>query len=180
MSDQFLSVPTMITGRFRMVPEADSPRLCTGFAHAGNAALREEALMHSRQNDAMMRFLVEMDRKLDAIMGLLQRESLHVDFPDEGRVVHLGGSGLVFECRRPLRQGEHMELLLLLEELPLRLLSVIAHVESPLPDAPLTGAPNKAYAMTYTCMQEEDREAIIRFVFSENRKIIRQRKIGDD
>ena len=180
MSDQFLSVPTMITGRFRMVPAADSPRLCTGFAHAGSAALREEALINSRQNDAMMRFLVEMDRKLDAVMSLLQRESLIADFPDEGRIVQLGGSGLVLECRRPLQPGEHMELLLLLEELPLRLLSVIAHVEALQPGDALTGAPNKAYAMTYTCMGEEDREAIIRFVFSENRKLIRQQRIGED
>ena len=180
MSDQFVSIPTMIRGRFRMVADADSPRLCTGFAHAGSAALREEALAGTRQNDAVMRFLIEMDRKLDTIMGLLQRESLNEDFPHEGRIVQLSGAGLVFECPELLKKGEHMELLMMLEELPLRLLSVMARVEDSHPGPVLTGPPNKAYAMAYTCMQEADREAVIRFVFSENRKRIRQQKNNEE
>ncbi len=180
MSDQFVSVPTMIKGRFRMVSDANSPQLCVGLAHAGSAVLREEALAHTRQNDATMRFLIEMDRKLDTIMGLLQRESLVTDFPNEGHIVQLSGAGLVLECQHPLSKGNHMELLLLLEELPLRLLSVMAQVEGPHQSKALTGSPNKAYAMTYTCMREEDREAIIRFVFSENRKLIRQQKNSEE
>ena len=181
MSDQFVSVPTMIKGRFRMVADGQSPRLCSsGLAHAGNAVLREEVLAHTRQNEVITRFLIEMDKKLDSILGLLQRESLAADFPHEGRIVQLSGSGLVLECQHPLKAGEHFELLLLMEDLSVGLLSVIAHVEKELSIELLTGESSKAYAMTYTCMQEEDREAIIRFVFSENRKIIRQQKIGED
>ena len=73
-----------------------------------------------------------------------------------------------------------MELLLLMEELSVGLLSVIAHVEEELPGKALSGTSSKAYAMTYTCMNEADREAIIRFVFSENRKLIRQQKNSEE
>ena len=180
LPDQFISVSTMIKGRFRLLKDADSPLLCTGIAHAGSAALREEALLSSRQNDIVLRFLIDMDHKLDAIMGLLQRDSLLAGFPGEGRIVELGGSGLVFECGQSLHAGQYLELLLLLEELPLRLVSVRARVESLLPDRVLTGQDSAAYDITYTCMREEDREAVIRFVFSEQRRIIRQQKSGEE
>ena len=180
MSDQFVSIPTMIKGMFRMLAESEAPRFCAGVAHAGSAFLREETLAHARQNDTVMRFLVELDRKLDTIIGLLQRESLVADFPEEGRIVRLSGAALVFECRHALKKGDTMELLMLLEEYPLRLLSVKAHVEGPHPGNTLTGPSNKAYDMGYTCVREEDREAIIRFVFSENRKLIRQQKSGEE
>ncbi|MDR2489506.1 MAG: hypothetical protein LBD42_08460 [Desulfovibrio sp.] len=182
MSDQFISISTMIKSRFRMVQSADAPRLYAGCPHSGNAALLEE-MPAARQNEtlAMVRLLAEMDRKLDAIMGLLQRDRLVADFPDEGHVVQIGGSGLVLECRYPLKKDDYMELLLSLEEIPLRLLSVIARVDDVRPDAPITGESNKAYIMTYGGMEDENREKLIRFVFSEQRKRIRQRKSsGDD
>ena len=180
MSDQFVSVSTMLKGLFRLVEGPDSPMICANMVHTGNASLGEEALLSSRQNDATLRFLIEMDRKLDSIMGLLQRESLVADFPGEGRIVQLSGSGLVFECRQSLSIGQYMELLLLFEEMPLRLLSVMGHVEALRPGKAATGPANKAYDMTYTCMCEEDREGIIRFVFSEQRRMIRQQKSGEE
>lgn len=179
MSDQFISVSTMIKGRFRLADSAGSPMLGTGAAASASTVLREEALLSARQNDAVMRFLIEMDRKLDAILGLLQRDSLAADFPEEGRIVRLSGSGLALECRRPLAVGQHMELLLLLEEMPVRLLSVMTRVEAARPGEAVTGPDSKAYDMAYVHMREEDREAVVRFVFSEQRKMIRQRK-GED
>ena len=180
MSDQFVSVPTMIKGMFRMVTESEMPRFCAGVGRAGGSFLREEALAHARQSDTVMRFLVELDRKLDTILGLLQRESLEADFPEEGRIVQLSGAALVFECGYELKKGDTMELLMFLEEYPLRLLSVKAHVRGLHSGKVLTGPSNKAYDMGYVCMGEEDREAVIRFVFSENRKLIRQQKNGEE
>jgi hypothetical protein len=176
-SDQFLSISTMIRGRYRLLADPASPLLCAGMVHAGNAALREEALLSLRQNDALARFLIEMDHKLDAIIGLLQRDSLSAAFPGEGYIVRIGGSGLVFECRQLLDIGRYMELVLLLEEFPLRLLSVMVRVEACRTAGVLAGAPDgRAYDMSYTHMREEDRETVIRFIFSEQRRLIRQRK----
>jgi hypothetical protein len=73
-----------------------------------------------------------------------------------------------------------MELVLLLEELPLRLLSVMARVEACRSGRVLTGPAGMAYDMTYARSRDEDREAVIRFVFSEQRRIIRQRKSGGE
>ena len=180
MSDQFVAVPTMLRGMFRVVADPEAPRRSIGLACTGGTVFREEALVQAHQNDPLIRFLIEMDRKLDTIMGLLQRDSLEADFSDSGWIVELSGSGLVLECGKKLQTGEHLELIMTLEEFPLRLLSVTAHVEEILPVACRSGPSGNVYAITYACMRDEDREAVIRYVFSQHRKLIRQQKSGED
>ncbi len=173
---RFASVPTLFKGLFRMVEDGDAPRYCQGFAGVSDLSLKEEMLSQSRLPDAALRFLVEMDRKLDAVMGFLQRESLASDFPHEGRVVEISGDGVIFECREPLAPGDHMELLLMLEEFPPRVCSVIARVEEKGEGKAVTGSPNSPWKLSFARVQEEDREAVIRFVFREERKLIRLQK----
>lgn len=176
MTDQFLSVPTVLRAMFRRADSPESPRLYKGAMPSSTAGLREEMLSSARQNDMTLRFLAEMDRKLDAILGLLQRESLSVEFPHEAHVVELSASGLTLESAVPLAPGDCMELLLLLEEYPTRTVSVLARIDSVLERRALTGPPNKAYAVQYASIEQEEREHIIRYVFSEERKRIRQQK----
>ena len=127
----------------------------------------------SRQNgDVILRFLLEMDRKLDAIMAMLQRESLAADFPMQGHIVELGGEGLVLRCEERLEESAHLEILLQPDP-PLRMMSVMAQVQG------LHGARGAAagdYNATYTCLSEYDRDAMIGFIFSEERKRIREKK----
>ncbi len=172
----FVSVPTLIKGLYRMVEDENSPQYCKGMLSASDASLKEEMLSRSRLPDMALRFLVEMDRKLDAIMAFMQRDSLLADFPHEGRIVEISGNALVLECREPLAPGDHMELVLMLDELPLQICSVLARVDSARKGKAVTGAPNAAWNISFACVQEEDREAIIRFVFREERKRIRQQK----
>jgi hypothetical protein len=172
MSDKSVSVPTLLRGRFR---RAEGRRPLGGFAGARAAdGVREELFANSRLPEALLRFLLAMDRKLDAILAHLQEESLAGEFPGEGQIVELSGTGLVLECVEPFAPGEALELLLLLEEFPLRVVPVLAEVKERRATPALTGA--SAYSLTYLSVEEEDREAIIRHVFSEERKRIRQRK----
>lgn len=176
MTEHLLRVPTMLRGRFRRVEGVHAPRLYSGSAGAAAVGLREEFLASSRQPDAVMRFLAEMDRKLDAILAHLRKESLAEDFPHEGHILSLSGAGLTLECRDALKAGDCLELLLLLEDYPMRIVPVVARVEAKETGRALTGAGASAYAVTFAAVEEEDRELIIRFVFSEERKRIRQQK----
>jgi c-di-GMP-binding flagellar brake protein YcgR len=124
----------------------------------------------------MIRFLAEMDRKLDAVLGLLQREALAQEFPEEGHIVELSGQGLVLECNAELSTDCCIELLIKLEEYPIRIVSTLSRVERPRPVVILPDVHSYAYDVSYTSITEEDREAVIRFVFSEERKRIRQSK----
>lgn len=173
MSGQYVSVPTLFKGRFRKVEIGAQHRWCiTG---TSENTFRQDALALARQ-DSTMRFLVEMDRKLDSILSLLQRDFIEADFPHEGHILELSASGLVLECVEPLSPGYAMELLLILGGYPMRLLSVMAEVTEQVRGFSLVNPGGRTYRVSYVCQSEEDREAIIGFVFQEDRKRIRRQK----
>jgi hypothetical protein len=172
MSD-CLSVSTMVRAMFRRARDEHSPRLYAGAGPSPTAGLREEMLASARP-DLTLRFLAEMDRKLDALLSLMQREILHSDFPLEGHVVRISAGRLVLECAQPLAPGEYLEILLLLEQYPMLVVSLLGRVEEEVPA--LTGPPNLAHAICVVTVEEDDREHIIRFVFAEERKRIRREK----
>lgn len=176
MTDQFLSVPTLIRGMFRAASGPDSPRLYGGALPSTTGSLREEILASSRVPDLTGRLLAEMDRKLDAVLALLQRDSLVKDFPGEGYVTELSASELVLESEARLSPGSYLELLLLLDEFPMRIVSVLTRVKSPLEGFARTGEARTAYAASITDVEAHDRETIIQFVFREERKRIRRQK----
>ena len=178
MPDESVSVPTLLRGRFR---RAQGRRPLESFAGVrGRTAdgVREELFANSRLPEALLRFLIAMDRKLDAILAHLQEESLAGEFPGEGQIVELSGTGLVLECAESFAPGQPLELLLLLKEFPLRVVPVLAAVDEKRATPALAGPAASVYALTYLSVEEEDREAIIRHVFSEDRKRIRRRKEG--
>ena len=174
---EYLSVPTLLKARFRMVEHAESARYWTRRkASGGSSALRDELLSTSRLSDELTRFLVEMDRKLDIILSFVEQENMLDDFPLEGKAVQLSGAGVVLETRELLSPGDHMELLLILEELPMRMVSVIAAVQDA-PDIPVISGPrNIPYRAVFAALDEEDRENIIQYVFQEDRRRIRTQK----
>lgn len=177
MPTQFLTVPTLIRAMFRMTAGEHSPRMYKGMIAPG-AGMRDELLASCRQNDQMTRFLAEMDRKLDAVLALLQRESLVSEYPHGGYIVTLSGAHGILECGHELRKGDCLELLLLLDEFPMRIVSISAKVEERHEVMARTVPSAGVYALRFIRVDEEDREAVIRFVFSEDRKRIRQQKSG--
>lgn len=181
MTTQFLTVPTLIRAMFRVAGGEDAPRMYKGSTASGasgapGSGMRDELLASCRQGDLLPRFLAEMDRKLDAVLALMRRESLASEFPYEGHVVELSGGHGVLECAQGLEKGAYLELLLMLDEFPLRIISVIAEVERQRETRALTGPPAAVYTLRFVRMDAEEREAVIRFVFSEDRKRIRQQK----
>ena len=173
---EYLSVPTVLKARFRKARDAQSARCLPVRKASGTSPLSEDALAASRLSSELVRFLIEMDRKLDAILGYLERETLTDDFPLEGTVVELGGSGLVLESKEPLAPGQSIELLLVLEALPLRMVSLVARVEEILPDFITEEGPGAVYQLGFVFLDAEDREIVIQYVFQEERRRIRMRK----
>jgi hypothetical protein len=149
-----------------------------------------------RPPEALLDFLLEMDRKLDAILGCLHRESLRETFPGEGWITALSADHLTLETTSPLDGGGQLELALILEEFPPRVVVVTATVEAetaksppgtgPVPKKTGTeaegtaadpeGAGLRAFRLAYACAREEDQETLIRCIFQEERRLLRQRK----
>lgn len=172
MSETSLIVPTLFKARFRRVDKNALPRWC---GVGGDYSFKKDAMALARQ-DTTMRFLLEMDRKLDTILSLLQTASLEEDFPHKGYVLELGASRLVLECREKLEPGEHMELLLMLGGYPMRMLSVMGTADAETAAPRLVDKSSRTYAVSYECLSEEDRDGVIAFIFQEDRKRIRRRK----
>lgn len=179
MPAQFLTIPTCIRVMFRLTDDENSPRIYKGMTTPGGG-MRDDLLASGRQSDQVLRFLVEMDRKLDAVLALLQRESLVSDFPHTGRIVTLSGAHGILECGHELPSHAYLELLLLLDEFPMRIVSLVARVEERRQAMARTVSSAGVYALRFVRVDEADRETIIRFVFSEDRKRIRQRKSDPD
>ncbi len=179
MTQQYVSVPVMVKAMYRPVAPGE-PQLCADRAASEGLGLREEIAAKSGRQDPVLRLLTEMDRKLDAILGHLQRDDLRNDFPLDAVVVRLGGDALHLECREPLLPGDLLELVLLLEEFPLNMASCIAEVERKLPNPPVSGNDKTPFALSYVGLREGDKENIIRHVFQEERKRIRRLKSEED
>jgi hypothetical protein len=164
-----ISVPTRIRARFRAA--AGPFRSGPVFRASSGAPLRDLPAA-VRPPEALLEFLLEMDRKLDAILGYLHRETLQEEFPAEGWITALSGTRLTLETPSALSGGDCLELALLLEEFPPRMIVVSATVEGPCgtADAPA------AFLLAHACSREEDHESIIRFIFQEERRLLRLRK----
>ncbi len=176
MSETYTSMPAMVKTRFRLAKSPDSPPLFSADPAGSSVAITEEILAHTRLPEALIHFLVELDRKVDAILSQMQKDTLDGDFPHEGRVVELSGSNLVLECREPLAPGDTLEVILFLEEFPLRLASGMASVDAILKADPQSGPDKSVYALSFVNIGEDERDNVIRFVFREERKMIRRKK----
>lgn len=172
MSQAALTVPTLFKCRYRKVNKDALPRWC---GSSGDFSFKQEAASLARQ-DSSMRFLLEIDRKLDTILSLLQSESIEEDFPLKGYVLEISASGLVLESGLPLHTGENLELLLMMGGYPMRMLSVMGEVQGVKETSCLVDGACTPYAVSYECLSEEDRDAVIAFIFQEDRKRIRRQK----
>lgn len=176
VAGQYLKVPVMVRALFRTAEGPDAPRLYSGAPASPASNLREELLAASARPEILLRFVAEMDRKLDALLSYMQRESLQEDFPLHGHVTELSGAGARLESPEKLGAEGWLELLLLLEEYPMRVVSVLAAFAEARGQAPRVGRDNGVYDISFLRLEEEDREHIIRFVFGVERKRIRRDK----
>lgn len=176
MSGACLSVSTMVRAMFRVAEGPDAPRMYTWAGASPLVSLREEMLASGARPDALLRFLAEMDRKLDVLLSMMRRESLHDDFPLQGHIVALSGAGARLESPVKLADESFLEVLLLLDTGPLNIISLLAAARRVRGARALSGAPNRVYDLEFLTLEQDDREQIIRFVFSEERKRIRRNR----
>ncbi|MDR1489369.1 MAG: hypothetical protein LBS65_02625 [Desulfovibrio sp.] len=185
MSDTLLSVPARARVMFRC--ESGRKRLYAGASFAAGLGLREEFLSSRGFSDPTARFLVELDRKVDAVLSLLRQNAMQKVFPHEGRVLRLGVREFSLSCAHTLAEGQELEMLIFLGDAQERIISALVKVDKEvtacLPDdtredgALPTG--ERQYELSFLDMDEEDREGLIRSVFAEERRRIRRSRFPE-
>ena len=170
MSDsrpQFNSVDVWVRGKFRVMPSADDlPRISLG---GEQRPAGYEDLAKSKLPEAVINFLIGMANQLDYIAALLEEKKLEAEFPHALDGCRISGSGLAFYAEQPLEIGAYLEVLLTLNALPLKMAGAIGKVfkkeQTPQGDK---------YFLQFTRISEPDLDAIVHFVFQEQRKSIRE------
>ncbi len=147
----------------------DSPPKFTGDA-VGAETCRDDLFRNSKLPEELTSFLTEMDRKMDRILGLLSTENLQSDFPLDIEIMELSAAGVKFRCARPIEINESLEIVLVLSQVPLRMAGSKGRVLG-------TEEESDLYRFEFVDTRGSDMEAIVQFVFQQQREQIRNSKM---
>ncbi len=166
----YAGIDTYLKGRFRPLEGPDDP------AHSplgtlSGAAAREEFMAASNLPEPVSRFLCQLDIKLDAILADMRSAGLEQDFPHALTVSRISASDLTFTTSVPVAPGDWLEVVLTLGQGGVFTASGIGRVTA------MTAGRDPVFSFVFTRLTEEEREKIIRFVFSEERKVLREKRL---
>ncbi|MFW5791720.1 MAG: PilZ domain-containing protein [Desulfohalobiaceae bacterium] len=172
-SRTFSRIPTRITAYARRVEsEKDSPLF-----HGKGSAPRPspQKLKEANIPEGVKDFLQAIDKKVDMLISFISRDLLKEEFPVKTDVVELSGAGLkMVTPGQGLSLGDTVEVVLLLGQYPLNLAGAIGVLRR---TEDLHGT--SVLVMEFTRIRESDREAIVQFVFQEQREQIRENRYED-
>ncbi|SME94400.1 hypothetical protein [Desulfovibrio gilichinskyi] len=164
----YSSVKTRIRGYGRIANSLSNPPLFRGIGNGQKHPA--EDLDDSKVPEWLKVYLIEIDRKLDQLLGIQSIKDISQDFPIDIEVLEISGNGIMFKTATPLKSKSIMEVVLVLDQVPLRMASTKGTVKA--------GKISDTWVMEFINIKEHDLEAIIKFVFSEQRERIRTDKIS--
>ena len=165
----FSRVPVRLKGYGRVMRSIDSVQIFSGDAVADTPS-QDELYRNSKLPEDLMRFLAEMDRKLDRVLGLMSQDHLRNDFPLEIEIFELSAAGVKFRTKHPLPVDESLEIVLLLSHVPVRMAGSKGRIVGIEDDTAL-------YRFEFVDTRGSDMEAIVQFVFQQQREQIRNSKL---
>ncbi|OEU67525.1 MAG: hypothetical protein BA863_04585 [Desulfovibrio sp. S3730MH75] len=163
----YKSVKTRIKGYGRLAASLTTQPLFRG--SIGGKKHPAEDLDDSKVPEWLKVYVIELDRKLDQLLGIQSIQDLSKDFPIDLEVIKISGNGITFRSDSSLEPKTIMEIVLVLNQVPLRMTGAKGIVEA--------GKDSKTWMMEFGYIKEHDLELIIKFVFSEQRELIRTDKI---
>ncbi len=169
---EYAEIKTYLRGRFRPLNGPDDQAYAPWDAFSSDLT-RGEFLAASPLPDAVNKFLLQLDAKLDALLGALHSSTLEKDFPQIMEIHSLSASKLHFSTNVPLAPGDWLEVVVTFRQAGLATASGIGTVTAREVDA--SGAPFFVFA--FTRIREEEREKIIRYVFKEERRLLRETRL---
>ncbi len=167
--NEYTEIATYLRGRFRTLAGGDDHALAQMDTFP-SAISREELLAASNLPDVVGKFLLQLDAKMDALLAGMQVSSLEQDFPHALEVLTVSASRLEFTTDLPLVQGDWLEVVVKLGAVTASGIGSIAarNVDK-------NGAP--VFTLIFTRIMEEEREKIIRYVFKEERRQLRETRL---
>jgi len=165
----FSRVSVRLKGHARVMHSIESSPVFTG--DDGDAAFSADALFrNSKLPEELTAFLAEMDRKLDRVLGLLSQDHIRSDFPSPIEIMEISAAGIKFRSQERFTVGVPLEVVIQLGYAPVRMAGSKGRVVGIEEETNL-------YRFEFVDTRAHDMEAIVQFVFREQREQIRNAKM---
>ncbi len=165
----FSRVAVRLKGYARTTHTLDSPPIFTGDV-IEEMTCRDDLFRASKLPEDLTKFLAEMDRKLDRVLGLLSQDRIRTDFPIDIEIMELSAAGIKFRSKKKFTTDTPLEIVLLLSYAPLRMAGSKGRILGMDEDTNL-------YRFEFVDTRAADMETIVQFVFRQQREQIRNAKM---
>ncbi|MFW6324688.1 MAG: PilZ domain-containing protein [Desulfovibrionales bacterium] len=164
---KYLRIDTRLRAHARRVESSDSRPLFRSSFSSGSSSQKSSLLP-----EGVAEILNEMNQKLDILISATHRDLLINDFPITLDVVEISGAGMIFiPEEETLQPGDFLETVILLSQIPLRMAGTVGTVKRR-----MEKNGKDQFAFEFNQIRDHDREAVVQFVFQEQRELIRERK----
>jgi c-di-GMP-binding flagellar brake protein YcgR len=113
---------------------------------------------------------MEMNRKLDRVLGLMSQGNLRDDFPIDLEILELSGAGIKFRSQTSFALDTPLEVIIILGQVPLKMAGSKGRILGVEDDT-------KLYRFEFVDTLGSNMEAIVQFVFQQQRELIRKSKM---
>lgn len=174
MSEQkrnYSRVETVLPGRLRLLAPGKEHSLYHGCLGCDPVLQTQGRPKVAGLPETMLDFLETINSKLDMLLSIASQDHLQNNFPVSVTIVEISGAGLIFTADRDFQLGDQLELVIFLSQVPLRIAAAIGRIHR-------RDEINKqsAWVVDFSTIREPDREAIVRYVFQQQREQIRESK----
>jgi hypothetical protein len=172
MSDEkrtFSRVPVRLKGYARIMRSIESTPMYIGDG-VGDAACCDTMFKGSKLPEEVTNFLMEMNRKLDRVLGLMSQGNLRDDFPIDLEILELSGAGIKFRSQTSFALDTPLEVIIILGQVPLKMAGSKGRILGVEDDT-------KLYRFEFVDTLGSNMEAIVQFVFQQQRELIRKSKM---
>lgn len=165
----YSKVKTRIEGMARIASSVLSPLLFRN-SEAFNQVHASTEITDSKIPEDLKSSLSEINRKLDLLLQLHSIKKLEDSYPIKLEIKEISGEGIRFKPNSDISENEILEVVLILEQVPLKLAGAKGIATKTKSD--------NIWFLNFKNIRENDQESIIQFVFSEQRELIRSNKLS--
>lgn len=171
----YATINTYLRGRFRTLNGPDDQSYAQ-INTIPSGLTSEEFMAASALPEAVSTFLVQLDMKVNALLAAVQSATTEQDFPHTMEILSISASGLTFTTSLPLAPGDWLEVIVYFRQTGIATAAGIGKVTARNAEK---GSP-PVFSFTFTRVAEDEREKIIRYVFTEERKLLRESRLEQE
>ena len=165
-------VAVQLHGMARRMDSPDEPAMFSGSLALEEVKDKKNLLEGSDLPHALQEFLGELNIKVDAILNAMTKETAQNDFPIKIKIHYLSGSGLILSSAEPIKPGEHLEIIIMLGQMPMIMVTAIGQVIK----AVKIPGDKTGFSVQFIRIRTDHQDTLIQYVFQEERRQIREKK----